>query len=104
MRTAGLPTFRKLWGSNPSTTLPAGTWQLIITLNFETSKFGGTKSIVLSTVSLLGGQNPFLGYAYILTGAVCVILGAAFLGRHMVKPRKLGDHTVLWAYLVPILE
>jgi LEM3 (ligand-effect modulator 3) family / CDC50 family len=31
MRTAGLPTFRKLWGKNVDSKLPAGTWQVDIT-------------------------------------------------------------------------
>ncbi|KAI8906860.1 CDC50/LEM3 family, partial [Gorgonomyces haynaldii] len=95
MRTAGLPTFRKLWGSNVDTMLPAGTWKVEITQNFDVNKFGGTKSIVLSTASILGGQNPFLGSAYIVVGTICWALGLAFLARHMIKPRKLGDHSYL---------
>jgi hypothetical protein len=67
MRTAGLPTFRKLWGSNTANVLPQGTWQVNIVQStlthpdFDVNKYGGTKSIVISTVSLLGGQNSFLG-------------------------------------------
>ena len=31
MRTAGLPTFRKLWGINENSVLPKGTWEIDIT-------------------------------------------------------------------------
>ncbi|KAI8618555.1 ligand-effect modulator 3 family [Chytriomyces sp. MP71] len=68
---------------------------LPITTDFQVNTFGGTKSIVISTVSVLGGKNPFLGVAYIVVGIVCWILGLVFLLRHMIKPRKLGDYTYL---------
>jgi hypothetical protein len=102
MRTAGLPTFRKLWGSNSKNFLPKGIWQVDINMSilnlkvdFDVNRFGGTKSIVISTTSILGGQNSFLGYAYIAVGTICFALGAAFLARHTFKPRKLGDHAYL---------
>ncbi|KAI8925273.1 CDC50/LEM3 family [Entophlyctis helioformis] len=95
MRTAGLPTFRKLWGRNVESVLPRGTWQVDIKQNFDVGRYSGTKSIVLSSVSVLGGKNPFLGIAYICVGTICWALGIAFLARHMLKPRKLGDHTYL---------
>ena len=58
-----------------------------VCIGYDTSKFGGTKSIVISNASLLGGKNGFLGGAYILTGLLCVCLGVAFLIRNMVNPR-----------------
>ncbi|KAJ3010814.1 UNVERIFIED_CONTAM: hypothetical protein HDU68_001960, partial [Siphonaria sp. JEL0065] len=94
MRPAGLPNFRKLWG-RLDVDLLAGEYTVQITNNFNVNTFGGTKSIVVSTVSILGGKNPFLGISYIVVGIVCWILGLLFLLRHMVKPRKLGDYTYL---------
>ncbi|KAI9329550.1 CDC50/LEM3 family [Obelidium mucronatum] len=94
MRPAGLPNFRKLWGKLEKDLL-AGDYTVEITNNFNVNTFGGTKSIVISTVSILGGKNPFLGISYIVVGIVCWILGLLFLLRHMVKPRKLGDYTYL---------
>lgn len=95
MRTAGLPTFRKLYGKNIVGTLAAGTYLISIEYNFPVMGFDGTKSIVISTTSWLGGKNPFLGVAYIVVGILCITLGALFLAKHLLSPRKLGDHTYL---------
>jgi hypothetical protein len=93
--TLGLYTFRKLYGKNKQNLLPAGVWEISVVDKFSVTRFGGKKSIVISTVSFLGGKNPFLGIAYMVVGAVCLLLGVLFLARHTIKPRKLGDHSHL---------
>ncbi|OMJ29788.1 Meiotically up-regulated gene 89 protein [Smittium culicis] len=95
MRTAGLPTFRKLHGINNSDTLKNGTYQIDIVMNYDVTSFGGTKSIVIATTSAIGGRNPALGIAYISVGVLCVLLGIIFTIRHLYRPRRLGDHTYL---------
>ncbi len=55
--------------------------------------FGGTKSVVISTVSWIGGKNPFLGWAYVGAAALFVLLGVAGTVRHVIKPRYLR---LLW--------
>ena len=62
------------------------------------TSFGGTKSIVISTVSILGGKNPFLGVAYLVIGSICVLLGLLFLARHIIKPRKENNDVCLFIY------
>ncbi|KAM0752481.1 endosomal protein [Meredithblackwellia eburnea MCA 4105] len=91
MRTAGLPTFRKLYFRNDNEDMAAGTYELTIHPNYPVAPFDGTKSIVFSTVSFIGGRNPFLGIAYIAVGGTCVVLGLALTLRHLIRPRKLGD-------------
>ena len=59
--------------------------------DYPVKQFSGTKSIVISTVSWIGGKQPFLGWAYIAAAILCVFLAAIGLVRHLVKPRKLGD-------------
>ncbi|KAG5460748.1 MAG: ligand-effect modulator 3 family [Olpidium bornovanus] len=95
MRTAGLPDFRKLYSRNDQDVLKAGTYTAVIDSRFEVLKYGSTKSLVISTVSFLGGKNPFLGIIYITVGILCVVLGCAFTVTHLWRPRKLGDHTYL---------
>jgi len=92
MRTAGLPTFKKLYRKIENLDLHAGDVLMINVQNvFPVSSFSGEKSIVLSTTSWLGGKNDFLGYAYIVVAILCFILGALFLAKHCISPRPLGD-------------
>lgn len=46
---------------------------------------------VLSTVSWFGGKNDFLGIAYIVVGAICLLLAAIFGIKQATCPRRLGD-------------
>ncbi|KAI0316798.1 transcription regulator [Amylostereum chailletii] len=95
MRTAGLPTFTKLWGRNDNEKLVKGRYQITVNLNFPVRPYSGTKSIVISTVSWIGGKNPFLGWAYVAAASLFVALAIAGTIRHLVKPRRLGDMSLL---------
>ncbi|KAJ6010529.1 Meiotically protein [Penicillium sp. IBT 35674x] len=95
MRTAGLPAFSKLSRRNDDTAMVAGDYRLDILDQFKVTEYDGTKSILLSTRTVMGGKNPFMGIAYVVVGGVCVLLGALFTIAHLVRPRKLGDHTYL---------
>ncbi|KAJ5584100.1 uncharacterized protein N7459_003900 [Penicillium hispanicum] len=95
MRTAGLPSFSKLSRRNDNQAMPKGSYQLNITDQFPVTEYDGTKSILISTRTVVGGKNPFMGIAYVVVGGVCVLLGALFTIAHLVRPRKLGDHTYL---------
>ena len=109
MRAAGLPNFRKLYGVI-STRLEPGTYTLSVSngelsggvyTNAQTgaaqsflypvSSFGGTKAVVLSTTSWMGGKNFFLGYAYVIVGVVCIVLALCFCLKFGMSPRDLGD-------------
>jgi hypothetical protein len=95
MRTAGLPTFSKLYGRNDADTMKQGRYSITIGLNFPVQPYKGTKSIVISTVSWIGGKNPFLGWAYVAVAALFVFLAVAGTARHLIKPRRLGDMSLL---------
>lgn len=55
--------------------------------DFPTQEYKGTKSIILSTRTIMGGKNPFLGIAYIVVGGICILLGAIFTVTHLIRPR-----------------
>lgn len=95
MRTAGLPTFTKLYKRQDNNPMVAGTYQIAIDSFFPTDKYEGTKSVLLTTRTVMGGRNNFLGIAYIVVGGLCILLGAIFTATHLIRPRKLGDHTYL---------
>ncbi|TKS75330.1 Cell cycle control protein 50A P4-ATPase flippase complex beta subunit TMEM30A [Collichthys lucidus] len=106
MRTAALPTFRKLYRiiKSPSNgmmpTMPRGNYTLEVVYITTMSKnlrqnlfnqlnpdypvrsFEGRKRMILSTISWMGGKNPFLGIAYITVGSVCFFLGVVLLIIH----------------------
>jgi hypothetical protein len=95
MRSAALPNFRKLYGEivpAPGTTWKKGdTITINVTPNFEVQSYGGTKAIVISTATVMGGKSSVLGIAYLVVGSLCWALALAFGIKHTLAPRKLGD-------------
>jgi len=61
--------------------------------DFPTTEYKGTKSIVISTRTVMGGRNPFLGIAYVVVGGMCIVLGAIFTVTHLIKPRYVATLT-----------
>ncbi|KAG2216251.1 hypothetical protein INT45_010117 [Circinella minor] len=95
MHMAALPDFRKIWARNDHDDLPADRWRVHIDMNFETLQYQGTKWIVLSNTTPLGGRNPYIGIAYLAIGGLCVLIGLIFALAQLIKPRKLGDENYL---------
>lgn len=95
MRTAALPTFRKLYGRIEVDLNANDVIEVVLKNNYNTYSFNGKKKLVLSTTSWLGGKNDFLGIAYLTVGGLCFFLAIVFTLIYLVKPRQLGDPSYL---------
>ena len=91
MRTAGLPTFRKLYGKIDGDFSKGDVLTFDLIANFEVDSFDASKGLVLSTLGDLGGKNPFIGVAYIVVGAISLVLAALFALKYFLDPRKQGS-------------
>lgn len=60
-------------------------------IDYPVRQFGGTKSIVISTVSWMGGKQPFLGWAYVATAIFILVLAIVGVAYYLLKPRRMGD-------------
>jgi hypothetical protein len=76
MRTAGLPSSRKLYGRIEKDLEP-GKYYIRITNNYDGRTINADKSIVLTTANMFGGTNLFMTIAFAIAGAFCI--GACFI-------------------------
>ncbi|KAJ6312067.1 hypothetical protein OIU77_013755 [Salix suchowensis] len=95
MRTAALPTFRKLYGKIEVDLEEKEVINVTLMNYYNTYSFNGKKKLVLSTTSWIGGRNDFLGIAYLTVGMISFALSMGFTIVYFVKPRRLGDPTFL---------
>lgn len=91
MRVAALSTFRKMYMRNDEHDLAVGRYRIQIQDNFPVTMFQGRKSVVIGTADWAGGSNPLLGIALMVVGAASLLCGVAFLTRHILHPRRVGD-------------
>ena len=98
MRPAALPNFRKLYGIIDSNIPANTTLKFNVTAHYPVQSFGGSKTLTLSTISVIGGKNDFLGWAYVAVGAACIALALLFGVQAYFGGRRMGDTAFLtWA-------
>lgn len=110
MRTAALPTFRKLYGIVATSTIngegldymPKGKYAVEIDYRYPVTVFHGRKRFIMSNTSWLGGKNHFLGIAYIVVGCICFLISAFFLYIHK-KYGKLPSEIIRINQTTPYL-
>merc|ERR1711959_155659 len=91
MRTSGLPEFRKLHRIINTDLKEGDKLTFLINNIFPVKEFSGTKKIVLSTTTWIGGKNSFLGWAYIVVAILCILLALGFFIKEMVCPRQVAS-------------
>ncbi|KAI8946994.1 CDC50 family protein [Xylaria longipes] len=94
MRTAALPSFFKPWAFG-NETLVAGTYSVDIVDNFNMTEYRGRKSLVITTTGPLGGKNDLPGILWLALAGFFIVMSLVFVVGNFVRPRKLGDHTLL---------
>ena len=85
--TAGLPTFKKLWGKIEHD-LDKGDYSITIENNYDISAFDGKKSVIITTTSNLGGKMSFLGIISLIVGSISIIGGLAIIGIVYYSKKK----------------
>lgn len=96
MRTAGLPTFRKLYGKISEDYKSGDSITFMVTANFEVSSYDASKGLVISTLGPMGGKNPFIGVAYVVVGSISLFLALLFGIKYFLDPRKQGNALLHW--------
>lgn len=98
MRTSGLPSFYKLKGKNEQDDLVKGTYEMEIVDNYPVKMFGGTKSIVITSSSVIGGRNASLPLMYLITAVISLAFAIIFfINIFIIKPKRssLTEHSYL---------
>lgn len=93
MRQAALPDFRKLYGIIQRDKILKGD---VLTFTVENSYDvegikDGSKSVVISSTSWLGGANPMLAYQCLIAGITCFLFNAILLLKMKVSPVLVRD-------------
>lgn len=96
MRNAALPTFYKKILQNETTALSKGYYSMDIEMNYPVQSFDGTKTFVLTTNSILGARNIWLGIVYLIVSGICACFTLFFLLNIIFQSKKnLENHAYL---------
>ena len=89
LRVAAMSTFKKLYGYFEHDTFQKGqVVKIPVISNYKATNF--KKSLVLSTVSVMGGSQGFLAFFCVIFGVVCVVLSIIFF---CINRKIEDDHT-----------
>ncbi|GMH37301.1 hypothetical protein BSKO_05174 [Bryopsis sp. KO-2023] len=91
MRVAAAPTARKLYGRIQQNIPKGSVLTFTASNNYNTYKFTGKKSIVISTANWTGGRNRFTGIVYIVVGCLAAVAALSFFLNDLRVKRPTGD-------------
>lgn len=78
---------RKLWGRIKDD-LEAGNYTLIINNQYPTEVFGGTKTLLITTLTTFGSKNYVFGILLAITSAVMFISAIAIYIRFKIVENR----------------
>ena len=90
MRTASMPTFRKLYGTIKGNFKSGDVITFNVTANYEVQSVSASKALVLTTVGEFGSKNSSLGVIYVVVGVFSLLFGVLFAVKELISPRPLG--------------
>lgn len=81
MRLAAFYNFRKKYGrlSQDWDGLSVGTYTVTIEYNYPVRSYDGRKRFIISADTWMGSKNNFLGFAYLVLGAICFLAGVILI-------------------------
>ena len=88
MRPSPFPNFEKLWGRITQDLDKGVNLTVDVENNYNVSKFGGQKHLIIRTINNFGGKNIFLAIVYIIFGGISLILGIIFFISFKAKAKK----------------
>ena len=91
MRVATRQKFRKLYGYIEQPISAGTVLSFDVNLNYVVQSFGGTKALIISTNSVIGGPNKFVGQTFYIIGLFFLFCGVGFGVKHWFRPRRVGD-------------
>lgn len=83
MRTAMMPTFRKLYGVIHGDFNTGDVLTFNVTANYEVGSFSATKGLLVTTLGDFGGKNVVPGELFLTVGSFCLIAGAILLAKEL---------------------
>lgn len=95
MRTAALPNFMKKYGRIEENLKKGDTLTFEITARFVVDTFGGSKAIILTKDSWIGGQNNFMGIAMVTMGGIVIATVIGMLLKECYCPRTVGTQQIV---------
>ncbi|KAI8799782.1 CDC50/LEM3 family [Cladochytrium replicatum] len=95
-RVSGMSTFRKTWARNDTVGMLRGIYEIKITDTFDVIRFGGTKSLVFSTVTPVGSANyNFTAIAFFVAAGIAILSSIVLGAASYFSGRSLGDERYL---------
>jgi len=95
MRVSALSTVVKDYAICSNCVIKPGSYTVDIQDNYGTNGFNGEKYLILSSSSVLGSKNSFLGISYIVLGSIALVLCITLIIVEANWSRKPGDMALI---------